>query len=137
MVRVTPDNKTILAFINVPYKNRNYWNSHKKQFMGSFIDRIDQSFIPGLSNHIVYKEAATPYTLYRYTLNYKGAAYGWACTPSQLGIPDFRKPSFVEGLYLTGHWTTQGLGIPGVVYIGHDTAKLILRKEQRHTLKLC
>jgi phytoene dehydrogenase-like protein len=131
MVRVMPNQKSILAFVNVPFKSENYWIDNKEKFIGSFIDRIEQSIIPGLSKHIIYKGAATPYTLYKYTLNYKGAAYGWACLPSQLGLPYMQKASFIQGLYLTGHWTTRGLGIPGVIYSGHDTAKLILRKEQR------
>ena len=83
--------------------------------------------MPGLSEHIVHKEAATPYTLYRYTLNYKGASYGWAGTTTQFADIDFKKPSFVKNFYMTGHWTTQGLGIPGVVYSGMSTAKSLFR----------
>jgi phytoene dehydrogenase-like protein len=132
MVRIMPNGKALLAFVNVPFKNKRYWDSNKEKFMENFIDRIEKHCIPKLSKHIVHKEAATPHTLYRYTRNYHGAAYGWACTPSQVGMPDLRKPSFITGLYLTGHWTTQGLGIPGVVYVGHDTAKIILRKRQAY-----
>jgi phytoene dehydrogenase-like protein len=131
MARVTPDKKTILAFANVPFKNKHYWIDNKERLMNSFIDKIEESIIPGLSGHIIYREAATPHTLHRYTLNYEGAAYGWACTPSQVGLPGFRKPSFIQGLYLTCHWTTQGLGIPGVFYIGQDTARLILKRDKR------
>jgi phytoene dehydrogenase-like protein len=130
MVRLSPDQKTILAFLNVGFKSKAYWDIHKKEIMDLFIAKLERDITPGLSKHIVYSEAATPSTLHRYTSNYKGAAYGWACTPSQLADPELRKPSFIQGLYLTGHWTTQGLGIPGVVYVGYDTARLILRKER-------
>lgn len=129
MVRVSPDEKTILAFTNVPFKNKKYWNYNKKNLIETFIDKIERHAITDLSKHIVYKDAATPYTLYRYTLNYKGAAYGWAGIPSQLADFDFRKPSFIKGLYLTGHWTTQGMGIPGVVYLGYDTANFLIEKD--------
>jgi prolycopene isomerase len=128
LLYIYPDKKRILAFRNAPFKNKRYWINNKEKLLDSFIKRIETDAIPNLSKYIKYKDAATPYTLHRYTLNYKGAAFGWACTPSQLADPDFRKPSFIQGLYLTGHWTTIGLGIPGVVYVGSETAKIISRK---------
>jgi len=134
LVHAFPEQKTVLGYLNVPFKNRQYWDNNKQKFLEAFIDEIERHTIPGLSNHIVYKEASTPYTLFRYTLNYKGAAYGWASTPSQLADPDLRKPSFVQGLYLAGHWTTQGMGIPGVSYLGYRTAKLILRKNAAYRI---
>jgi phytoene dehydrogenase-like protein len=129
MVRVSPDKKTMLALVNSPFKNKNYWNTNKEKLIEDFIDRIEKYAIPELSKHIIYREAATPYTLYRYTLNYKGAAYGWACTPSQLAVPGLSKPPFIQGLYLVGHWITQGAGIPGCVYLGYESSKLLIRKE--------
>ncbi len=132
MVHVSPDKRNILAFMNAPFKNKKYWINNKMKILDYFIKRIELEVIPELSKHIIYKDAASPQTLYKYTSNYKGAAYGWAGTPSQLTIPGLRKPPYIQGLYLTGHWTTHGLGIPGVVYIGYDTAKIILRKEKHH-----
>ena len=106
MVRVSPDNKTVLAFVNAPFRDKKFWADKKKELLESFLKRIEHSTIPHLSDHVVHKEAATPSTLYRYTLNHRGAAYGWAGTLSQFADPDFKKPSFINGLYLTGHWTT-------------------------------
>lgn len=131
MVRLSPDQKTILAFVNAPFKNKRYWDNNKDKLLESFIYRIEKHSIPELSKHIIYKEAATPYTLYRYTLNHKGAAYGWASFPSQLFTPELRQKTYIKGLYLTGHWTTQTQGIPGVAYVGLDTAKLILKKKNK------
>ncbi len=130
MLRLSPDRKTILAFFNIAFKNKAFWTENKQQISDIFIRKIENDMISNLSKHIVFKEAATPYTLHRYTLNYNGAAYGWACTPSQLADPIFKKPSFIQNLYLSGHWTTQGLGIPGVVYVGYDTAKMILKRDK-------
>lgn len=132
MVRLSPDQKTILAFVNAPYRNKIYWANNKKRLSESFINRIENYVIKDLSKHIIYKETATPQTLYKYTLNYQGAAYGWASTPSQLFTPELRQNTFIRGLYLTGHWTTQTQGIPGVAYVGASTAKLIIRRENIH-----
>ena len=122
---------TVLAIVPTPYRTKSYWAKRKPFFLDSFINRLEKCAIPHLTRHLVYKEAATPHTLQRYTLNYRGASFGWAGTPAQLAKTDFRKPSFMKGLFLTGHWTTQGLGISGVVYVGQDTAKMLLRKEKR------
>jgi prolycopene isomerase len=130
MIRVPPDNKSLQAFIIASYKTKNYWRNNKYELLDSFIKRIDRVF-PGLSSHIRYKEAATPHTLNRYTLNYRGAAYGWASTPTQLFSKGLTQTTPVENLYLAGHWTTQTQGVSGVAYTGQETAKLILRKENR------
>lgn len=130
MLYVYKDMPAILAIIPAPFKNKRYWDYNKNRYSKSFIDRIEKYSIPHLSEHIIYTDAATPHTLYRYTLNYRGASFGWEGTPSQLALSDFSKPSFIKNLYLTGHWTTLGIGISGVVYIGYDTAKKILRKEK-------
>ncbi len=132
MVHVSPalNKKVLLGFTIAPFKSKKYWENNKRKWIESFIKIIEKHSIPGLTEHIIYKDAATPYTFYRYTLNYKGSARGWACTPSQLAVPDLRKPSFAQNLYLTGHWTTLGMGISGVVYVGYDTAKIIFKKEK-------
>jgi phytoene dehydrogenase-like protein len=126
--RVSPDNKTILAFFITSYKTAQFWKQNKKKLAENFLNEIEKR-IPGLKKHIVYFDAATPYTLYRYTLNYKGANYGWAPLQSQLFDPDFNQRTFLKGLYITGHWTTRAHGIPGVAYLGYSTAKHILKRE--------
>jgi prolycopene isomerase len=130
LTHVSHDKRSLISVINVPFMNKKYWTDSKKTLSETFMKRIEKEVVPELSKHTVYQEAATPQTLSRYTLNHEGAAFGWAVTPSQLAIPDFRKPSFIRGLYLTGHWTTRGLGISGVVHVGYDTAKIIRRKEE-------
>jgi phytoene dehydrogenase-like protein len=131
VMHIAPDKKTVFAFMHAPFKNKRYWTLHKMRLQNLLIKKIETESIADLTKHIVYKDAATPLTLRRYTLNYQGAAYGWASVPSQLAVPNFKKPSFVKNLYLTGHWTTHGLGIPGVVYVGSDTANSILKKENK------
>jgi phytoene dehydrogenase-like protein len=130
MLRVSPNYSVITAYFHAPFKNKNYWKKNKDKFLNFLIKKIEKYFIPGLSKHIIYKDAATPHTLYRYTLNYKGASYGWAGIPAQFADIDFKKPSFVKNFYMTGHWTTQGFGIPGVMYSGQDIAKSILIKDE-------
>ena len=127
LARVSPDQRTVLAFVNAAYKDRQYWVDRKERFSADLLARIEATSIPGLSGHVVFQEAATPHTMQRYTRNQAGAAYGWAQTVDQFADPDFRRPPFVKGLHLAGHWTTFAQGLPGVAYIGHDTARYILK----------
>jgi prolycopene isomerase len=134
LLRVSPGGNSILAMANTSFKDKQYWDKNKSELLNTFIAIIEKTTVPNLSKYIVYKEAATPYTLYRYTLNYQGAAYGWESTQQQFVDPDFRKPSFIHGLYLTGHWTTYAQGLAGVVYLGYDLANSILREKSKKNL---
>lgn len=129
MLRVSPDKQTIVAFVNAPFKSRSFWERNKEKIAQDFLNRIEK-LIPGIKRYIAYFDAASPYTLYRYTLNYRGAAFGWAKMPSLTFYDIISKVTFIKGLYLTGHWTSLASGLPGACYGGFDTAKRILRKEK-------
>jgi prolycopene isomerase len=129
MLRVCPDKKTLLAFINAPFNTKLFWRQNKIKMKEDLLNRICK-LIPDIRKHTVFLDAATPHTLHKYTLNYNGAAYGWAQIPSQLFDPNFQQKSFIKRLYFTGHWITQAAGIPGVVYLGYNTANLILKREK-------
>ena len=84
-----------------------------------------ESLIPGLSGHIVVQDAASPLTYERYTLNTMGAAMGWAFSPDMfLKRPDQKTP--IGNLYMAGHWTTPGGGVPAVAISGLRAARAIL-----------
>jgi phytoene dehydrogenase-like protein len=127
MYRVSPDQKTILAFMSAPFVSPLFWEKNKQLVAESFLARIAK-LIPNLSKHIVYFDAASPITLQRYTLNHRGAAFGWAKLPEQTSNIILSKIPPLKGLYYTGHWTNIGFGLPGTCYSGWDTAKRILRK---------
>ncbi|MCK4648286.1 NAD(P)/FAD-dependent oxidoreductase, partial [bacterium] len=61
----------------------------KENIMERIIEKAEK-IIPGLSSHIIYREAATPITLERHTLNTQGAMYGLAATPKQIGPGRFK-----------------------------------------------
>lgn len=130
LMHVSPDKKSVVALRFAPFRNKRYWEENKIKWLESFIKEIESKAIPEISQYIEYQETANPQTLHKYTLNYKGASFGWAGTPSQVTIPQLRKPTFIKGFYSTGHWTTHGLGIPGVTYVGYATAKTILSKKE-------
>jgi phytoene dehydrogenase-like protein len=67
------------------YRGSTY-RTTKERIAKSLIGRAEK-VIPGLSQHIVVKEAATPVTIARYTLNRGGASMGWDQTPEEATKP--------------------------------------------------
>jgi phytoene dehydrogenase-like protein len=127
LLKISDDRKSILRFVNSPFLDTHYWKLHKERLVEVYIKKTEK-LIKNLSKHIVFRDAATPSTLSRWTMNYKGAAYGWAGIPSQFMVNGISKKTMFSNLYMTGHWATLFQGIPGVVYLGRDTAKTILYK---------
>jgi prolycopene isomerase len=109
----------------IPYRPAGitHWTEHKEQYTEMLIS-LAAKVIPGLKQHIVVQEAATPDTLVRYTGNSAGAVGGWDYTPdTDAHRPGNRTP--VEGLWLTGHWTYPGVGVHSVIQSGCLTASMI------------
>jgi phytoene dehydrogenase-like protein len=129
-VRIGHDGTTMNAIALASYATDEYWKHNKLSIQEALLSRLEAGSFSGLSTHIRFKDSATPQTLCRYTSNYQGASFGWAGIPSQFAVPLLRKPSFIQGLYLVGHWTTLGVGISGSAYVGQDTAKILLRKSK-------
>jgi len=129
LMHTSLDKKTLVILTSAPFKNEKYWNSHKDNFSENIIKKTEE-IIPGIKKSIVVSEIATPSTLCKRTLNYNGAAYGLARTPSQLSELMFSQVISIKNLYLAGHWVALFQGIPGVVYLSRDIAKIILRRKK-------
>lgn len=127
--QVSPDKEAIILFIPAKMSHNHFWQRNKYYLAEELIKKAE-NFIPELSNSIVVKEMATPSTLYKYTLNRNGASYGWASTPSQIDKNTMPPATLIKGLYLAGHWATQGLGqggVSSVAYCGENIAKQIIK----------
>jgi phytoene dehydrogenase-like protein len=109
----------------VPYDIGVSWREEKPKYAESLMRKVESKF-PGLSQHTLMMEGATPRTMERYTLNLTGAIYGWEVSPRQVGRNRLGHKTPIEGLYLSGHWTQPGGGIYGVIVSGIQTAQLIL-----------
>ncbi|MBM3244823.1 MAG: NAD(P)/FAD-dependent oxidoreductase [Candidatus Omnitrophica bacterium] len=121
---------TMEIFVAAPFKTRRMWDQYRNVLMEKII-RKAHKVIPNLNNYIDYKFNATPHTLFEYTSNRKGAAYGWSSRRELLNDSVFSSRTSIRNLYLSSHWTTGGLsqgGIPQVSVIGRQTARLILKQ---------
>jgi phytoene desaturase len=84
--------------------------------------------IPGLSQHIVYREAATPLTHTRFTGSTGGTSYGIAATPAQFLAQRPGAATPIAGLYLAGASTRSGHGIIGAMSSGMEAAQRVLAR---------
>ena len=120
-----PGHHCLILFAPVPYQMEGKsWKQCKEEATEKLISKAEE-VIPDLSRHIVVKDAATPLTLERYTLNSEGSVGGWAYMPETIfNRPQPKTP--IENLYLTGHWTLPGGGIPGVISSGWMVSGMVL-----------
>ncbi len=109
------------------HQNRAY-RSFKDHLTDVMIEAAEVA-IPGLREHIVWKEAATPVTQEKYTLSTGGTSYGIELATDQFGPARPAPATEVEGLYLAGASTTFGHGIVGVMRGGVGTASAVLGRD--------
>jgi phytoene desaturase len=126
---------TLCLSHKVPYHLSPDWDQTIRGQLSRRLISKASSFVPGLEKRIVVRVETTPKTIEQWTGNRHGAAYGWAQTPRQSGIYRLQRTTPVPNLYLTGHWTSPGGGISGVVASGEVTANVVLDKFERGDLK--
>lgn len=102
------------------------WSEHKDAFTESVMGDLDRVY-PGVSDNLTFTETATPETFERRTLNHRGATYGWAVTPRQVGSKRLAHDTPITGLFLSGHWTQEGPGSFRVLLSGIMTAVTVAR----------
>jgi prolycopene isomerase len=134
-----PDQHLLKVLVTVPYGYREVWGAGsvdkyhqiKEEFSQKMIELLELKLIPQLRKHLLFYEAATPLTLERYTGNERGAMYGLASLPQQMGPsrPPHRTP--ISGLFQAGHYTRPSHGIVGASLSGLFAARAILQRMKR------
>ncbi len=111
------------------------YNRLKDNIAGKMFQRVDKEINPDFSKHILFFEAATPFTFYRYTNNYRGTMMG--PRPGKANMQNKVASHFtpVKHLLVGGHWAELGGGIPTTSRSAMNTALIILRKENKKVFK--
>jgi phytoene dehydrogenase-like protein len=107
------------------------WDQKVKDELSQRLIDHASTIIPNLKKRIVAKVETTPKAIEQWTGNRWGAAYGWAQIPRQSGIYRLSRTTPIPNLFLTGHWTSPGGGIAGVVASGELTAEAILNRFEK------
>ncbi|MDI7261304.1 MAG: NAD(P)/FAD-dependent oxidoreductase, partial [Thermodesulfobacteriota bacterium] len=127
-----PEGKSTLCLsIKAPYHLGFDGDQEVKDRISRYLISRASAFIPDLEKRILAGTETTPKTIEQWTGNREGAAYGWAQIPSQSGIYRLQRVTPITNLYLTGHWTSPGGGIAGVVASGELTAEAVLKRFER------
>ena len=105
-----------------------------KEEIGHKIIEVTERVIPGLSSHIMVRDASTPVTYERETLNTRGATMGWYLSAQEFSKIRSQKTPIAH-LYQAGHWTFPGGGIPMVILSGINAAKLVLKDMRKFPTK--
>jgi prolycopene isomerase len=122
---------TLCLSCKASYQFSPHWDRKIKETLSQHLIRKASAFIPDLEKRIVVKIETTPKTIEQWTGNQQGAAYGWAQIPRQSGISRLSRTTPIPNLYLTGHWTSPGGGISGVVASGELTAEIVLNRFEK------
>jgi phytoene dehydrogenase-like protein len=94
----------------------------KRDYAARLIKRAEER-LPGLSEHIVTVDVATPVTMHRYTLNFQGAPIGWGYNNPLRWTQ--RAPG-ISGLYQAGHWVGPS-GVVNAATSGMHASELVLQ----------
>ena len=124
-----PPGKTALVIHVIPAPVEGWEDPDFEKRVADVLIRRAERKIPGLSQHIEYREFWSPRTVNRYMLCGEDASIGWALTPQQLGPRRLGQKTPVKNLFLSGHWTQPALGIIGVTVSGLQVARAILSQE--------
>jgi all-trans-retinol 13,14-reductase len=98
------------------------YRRRKNVLMDELLEQAE-TIVPGLREHIHWKEAATPVTQERFTLSTGGTSYGIEYATDQMGPARIGYATDVEGLFLCGASTPAGHGIANVMFSGLRAAE--------------
>ncbi|MFH1149983.1 MAG: NAD(P)/FAD-dependent oxidoreductase [Actinomycetota bacterium] len=106
------------------------WDEQKEPFLERTIEYLSSFAIPGLADHVVVSDCATPLDFERRLLLPKGAIYDLQqdIVSQTVFRPSARSRS-VKGLYLVGNSTHPGGGVPTTTASGIIAATLINKYE--------
>lgn len=126
-----PGHHVLTAMVFLPQPEATTWNradpdykARKAAFADKVIRQIE-TLLPGLRDHIITRDAATPATVTRYTGHPDGAIYG-----SALGTTRLPHQTSIRNLYLAGAGASPGAGIEAVVISGVIAADAVCRRNR-------
>ncbi len=143
---LAPEGKgTLVIFMAADMKYEQQWRTEKDEagnpvrgkaykelktvIAEKLITRVEEKIAPGLREHILFYDVATPVTHWRYTGNTGGSMMATKPNkPNMMNkVASYHTP--VKNLLLGGHWAELGGGVPIAVKAGANAALLILKKE--------
>jgi len=136
---MAPGGKTALTVLypttfdrweHLDYQSKEY-DVEKNDILDTTIAQLEQ-VLPGISSQIETSDVATPFTMIRYTNNWK-AAPGFMMTKDLAGEmtmnPQYALPG-LDNFYMTGQWV-KGFGVPMAAMSGKEVIQKICKADGR------
>jgi phytoene desaturase len=137
-IKFAPLGKTVIQamfetewdYWNGLQNDRKRYESEKKRVADEVLKRLEPHY-PGISSQVEVTDIATPYTTWRYTMNYKGAYMGWLPTPQTIMTVLERTLPGLANFYMAGQWVMPGGGVPPSLYSGRQVIQLICNRDKK------
>jgi phytoene dehydrogenase-like protein len=110
-------------------KDPSRYKAEKERVAAEILKRLE-IYYPGISSQVEVADVATPYTTWRYTMNYKGAYMGWLPTAEAIMARFERTLPGLANFYMAGQWVVPGGGVPPSLYSGRQVIQLICNRER-------
>jgi phytoene dehydrogenase-like protein len=137
--RFAPPGKTVVQvefesewdyWDNLQRKDRAQYDAEKERVAGEMLKQLEAHF-PGISRQVEMIDIATPFTLWRCTLNHKAAWEGWLITPETIKSSVKRTLPGLSDFYMAGQWVMPGGGVPPCLISGRHIAQLLCKRDQK------
>jgi phytoene dehydrogenase-like protein len=104
------------------------YRRRKNELADLLLERAERA-LPGIREHIDWRETATPVTQERFTRSTGGTSYGVEFSTDQMGPMRMGADCEIPGLYFCGASTQSGHGIGGVLRSGVIAAGAVLETD--------
>ncbi len=104
--------------------DRAAYEAEKQRVAAEVLRRLEAHY-PGLSAQVEMTDVATPYTTWRYTLNWRGAYMGWLPTGPQMMTALPRTLPGLGRFVMAGQWVMPGGGVPTCLISGRDAVRIL------------
>ena len=143
---------TLTLLVLADISHNNYWQTkkdengnyirteeyykYKEEYADILIERVVKSICPTLREHIKFVDIATPITHFRYTGNRKGSIMGARPGKENMQAKIAHHKTNVKNLFLSGHWSELGGGVPIAVKSAANSSLLVLQEENNEAFKI-
>ena len=134
--KFAPAGKTVVQVL--VESSWDYWNNlrsdraryeaEKKRIAAEVLKRLER-YYPGISSRVEVEDVATPYTLWRYTLNHKGAYMSWLPAADKILETIPRTLPGLSNFYMAGQWTTPGGSVPTSLFSGRQLIEVLCNQD--------
>jgi phytoene dehydrogenase-like protein len=108
-------------------RNHGQYNEEKERLTSDILSRLEKHY-PGLSAKVEAVDVATPHTIWRYTLNHKGAAMAWLPTTEFFKTPLPRTLPGLKNFCMAGQWVMGG-GVVPALYSGRHAVQILCHQD--------